>query len=110
MEFVRTEIKKLPNKCKDLRGRLKQVQKQINSIDNQVKPSPPTSSVKQITSPELPQSTFSWAPLPTSFTPINENKSPHRNPQKTIILDSNSINNPKYSFTPEHENRYLWTL
>ena len=106
LESVRTEIKKLRNECADLRGQLKQAQKQINSIDNQLKPSPPISSVKQITSPELPQSTASWAPLPDSFTPINENKPPHRNPQETIILDSNAINIPKSPFLPEHENRF----
>ena len=71
LEFVKTEIKKLRNECADLKGQLKQARKQVNSIDNQLKPSSPTSSIKQITSPELPQSETSWAPLPNSFPPIN---------------------------------------
>ena len=45
LEFVRAEIKKLRDECADLRGQLKQAQMQINSIDNQLKPSPPTSTV-----------------------------------------------------------------
>ena len=49
---------------------------------------------------------MSWAPLPDSFTPINENKPPHHNTRETIILDSNSINITKSPFIPEHENRF----
>ena len=44
--------------------------------------------------------------LPNSYTPINENKPQHCNPQETIILDSNSINISKSPFIPEHENGF----
>ena len=90
LEFVRREIKKLPNECTDLRGQLKQAQKQINSIDNQLKPSPPTSSVKQITSPELPQLKVSWEPLPSSFTHY-ENKI-----TDFYTYDNFHVEDPKY--------------
>ena len=58
-------------------------------------------------SPELLQLKASWAPLPDSFTRINENKPQHPNTQETIIImDSNSINITKSPFMPEHENRF----
>ena len=115
LEFVRTEIKKLPKECTDLRGQLKQAQKQISSIDNQLKPSPPTFSVKQMTSSELHKSTASWAPLPNSFTPLM--KTSHRiliNPQRTIILDSNPLIFRKALLFQNMETDflhwYLWTV
>ena len=51
---LKTEIKKLSNECIFLKNQLRQAQKDINSIDMQLKQSPPTSSFEHETSLKFP--------------------------------------------------------
>ena len=87
--FLKTEIKKLSNKCIFLKNQLRQAQKEINSIDMQLKQSPPASSFEHETSLKFsPASSFltSLSNMQNSTQMTNGRKVSHDKHQETARI------------------------
>ena len=102
--LLKTEIKRLNKECTDLKGRLKQAQKEINFINVQLKDFPPVSSIKHNTSLKfpLPPNSIDYIPeTPYNKQQTNVKEQSHDNPLETDLASM-----AKDPIIPQHQNRY----
>ena len=102
--LLKTEIKRLNKECTDLKGQLTQAQKEINSINIQLKESSPISDIKQNKSLKFPLSPNSVDYMPETSDikqQTNVKEQSHDNPLETDLARMT-----KYLVIAKHQNRY----
>ena len=102
--LLRTETKRLSKECTDLKGQLKQVQKEIKFINIQLKKSPSVSYIKQNTSLKfpLPPNSVDYIPeTPDTKQQTTVKEQSHDNPLETDL--GSMTKNP---IITQHQSRY----